>query len=125
MLPAQLVQEAEDLRGTAQAVDLIEAEGWGNVVLHAYRLSPGFSRSETDLLLRIPLSYPNGRPDMFWTDADLTLASGGIPRSADHIEPALGKSWRRFSWHPRNWNPGVDTLRTYLEFVNARLAKAV
>jgi hypothetical protein len=61
---------------------------------------------------------------MFWTDQDLTLEGGGIPRNADSIETALEKPWRRFSWHPQNWNPGTDNLRTFLEFVNARLAKA-
>lgn len=60
---------------------------------------------------------------MFWTDVGLGLKDGQTPRSADHIEEALGKQWRRFSWHPQNWNPGVDNLRTYLEFVNNRLSK--
>jgi hypothetical protein len=62
---------------------------------------------------------------MFWTDEDLLLANGSVPRSGDAIETALGRRWRRFSWHPANWNPGSDNLRTYLEFVNTRLAKAV
>lgn len=125
MLPPQLVEEVEELRREGYAIDLVEAEGWANLVTHGYRLPPGFNKASTELLLRFPMSYPNGRPDMFWTDADLLLANGTVPRNGDAIETGLGKQWRRFSWHPTNWNPGRDNLRTYLEFVNNRLAKAV
>jgi hypothetical protein len=62
---------------------------------------------------------------MFWTDKDLVLVNGAVPKSAELIETTQGKEWRRFSWHPQKWNPGVDDLRTYLEFVNNRLAKGV
>ncbi len=125
MLPSQLVEEVEELRREGFSINLTEAEGWANVVFHNYPVPPGYSKVSTDLLLKFPISYPNGRPDMFWTDEDLTLTGGQVPRNADAIETPLGKRWRRFSWHPRNWNPGVDSLRTYLEFVNNRLAKAV
>lgn len=123
MLPEQLVQEVEELRKEGYSVELIEAEGWANIVFDDYRLPAGFNKTSTVLLLKAPLSYPNGRPDMFWTDENLTLRSGAIPQSAEHIETALGKRWRRFSWHPQSWNPGTDNLRTYLEFINNRLAK--
>jgi hypothetical protein len=53
------------------------------------------------------------------------LANGNVPRSADGIETHLGRQWRRFSWHLTKWNPASDDLRTYLEFVNSRLAKGV
>jgi hypothetical protein len=62
---------------------------------------------------------------MFWTDEDLTLPDGKAPQNADVIETYFGKRWRRFSWHPQKWNPGADDVRTYLEFVNNRLAKGV
>jgi hypothetical protein len=123
MIPEQLAQEAEVLRAEGQSVDLIEAEGLVNLVLHSYPLPPGYNKATTELLVKIPASYPNGRPDMFWVDEDLLLKDGRCPRSADLIETILGKKWRRFSWHPQGWNPGTDNLRTYLEFVNARLAK--
>lgn len=125
MLPEQIVREVEELQKDGYSIDLIDAEGWANVVFHSYALPSGYNKKSTDLLLRFPISYPHGRPDMFWTDHDLTLVGGGIPKNADVVEPALGKKWRRFSWHPKNWNPGADNLCTYLEFVNNRLAKAV
>lgn len=123
MLPAQLVEEVAALRADGHSVELIEQEGWANILFADYPLPTGFNKKSTTLLLMFPLSYPNGQPDMFWTDRDLTLADGRIPSQAEVMQSALGKQWRRFSWHPQQWNPGVDNLRTYLEFVNNRLAK--
>jgi hypothetical protein len=125
MIPAQLIEEIQSLEKNGYSIDVVEGDGWANAVFHDYPVPAGYCKKSTELLLRIPLSYPNGRPDMFWTDEDLTLIGGGIPRSAEQIELALGKQWRRFSWHPQSWNPGVDSLRTYVEFVNTRLAKGV
>lgn len=124
MLPPQLVEEVEELRKKAHSIDLTESDGWANVVLHAHLVPPGYNKTSTEILLKFPMSYPNGRPDMFWTDEDLILKDGRNPHSADSIEAALGKNWRRFSWHPSNWNPGTDNLQTYIEFVNTGLAKA-
>jgi len=101
-----------------------EAEGWLYVLIREYLLPSGYNRQTTELLLKLPLSYPNGRPDMFWTPPDLLLADGRVPTSADSIESFLGRQWRRFSWHPQSWSPGRDSLKTYLEFVNLGLSKA-
>jgi len=124
MAPVQLVQEVGDLKKEGYAIELVEAEGWSCVIVRDYPVPPGYSKSHTDLLVKCPMSYPDGRPDMFWTDEDLKLADGRAPRSADTIEAALGRRWRRFSYHPQNWNPGVDNLRTYLEFISTGLVKA-
>ncbi len=125
VLPAQLDQEVGALKEEGFAIELQEAEGWVCVIVHNHPVPPGYSKPYTDLLVKCPISYPDGRPDMFWTDEDLTLSGGRAPRSADTIEVVLGRRWRRFSYHPQNWNPGVDNLRTYLEFVNTGLTKAM
>lgn len=121
VLPAQLVEELEQLRNEGYAADAVESEGWAVILFHGYPLPGGFNSTVTDLLLKVPMSYPHGRPDMFWTDESLVLRDGRIPKNADSVEPALGRNWRRFSWHPTAWNPATDNLRTYLEFVNRRL----
>lgn len=123
MLPDQLVEEVKELLGDGYEVELVEDSGWACIIIHCYSLPAGFNKKETTLLLKCPLSYPNGQPDMFWTDTDLTLSSGQPAASAEVVERIMGKDWRRFSWHPQKWNPGIDNLRTYLEFVNNRLAK--
>jgi hypothetical protein len=124
MLPQQLVEEVESLRAKGFVVDLVAADGIAATVFQAYSVPRGYSQSVTDLLLKFPLSYPNGKPDMFWTDVALTLEGGKCPKQADTIETILARQWRRFSWHPQAWNPGIDDLRTYLEFVNTGLTKA-
>ena len=124
MLPSQLVAEVEALRAEEFDIELVEAEGWALLVLHQYMLPSGYAQIATDLLLKFPLAYPNGQPDMFWVEEAVALVSNAVPRNADSVEVVLGRRWRRFSWHTQAWNPGVDCLRTYLGFVDAGLTKA-
>jgi hypothetical protein len=105
-------------------VEVIETDGFANLVFRSYRLPSSLNKINTDLLVKIPLSYPNGRPDMFWTKTEVLLKDGRVPRSAEAIETILGRQWRRFSWHPQAWNPGVDNIFTFLEFVKDRLRRA-
>ncbi len=124
MIPPFITEEVEELRKAGHALEVVEAEGWFNLVFSSYPLPPGFNKPRTQLLVKLPLSYRNGKPDMFWVEEDVLLKDGRVPRSADSIEQALGKRWRRFSWHPQNWNPAADNIATYLEFINRRLAQA-
>lgn len=123
MLPDDFVADVEALRSDGHDVEAHEEGGMANALIHGYSVPAGFSKPTTELLIRAPMSYRNGKPDMFWTDTDLVLANGGTPQNADQIETHLERQWRRFSWHPSNWNPGSDDLRTYLEFINTRLRK--
>lgn len=120
----EAIQEAiEELREAGFEMDLFEEAGQAIAIIHAYPVLPGWSEDATRLLLKLPTSFPNGKPDMFWTDINLTLRGGGVPFKGDIIETIRGEKWRRFSWHPSTWVPGRDSLFTYLEFVNRRLAQ--
>jgi hypothetical protein len=124
MIPQQLQDEVADLQRDGHVVEVSESEGWLNVLIKDYPVPPGYNKPKTDLLIRLPVSYPNGKPDMFWTSPELVLQNGKVPKNADAIEPALGRQWRRFSWHMQTWNPGRDGLRVYLEFIGARLSRS-
>lgn len=124
MAADSIMRELEILRNEGHDLEVTEDESWVNVVFHRHSLPRGYNKSATELLIKLPLSFPNGRPDMFWTDPDLLLEDGRIPNKADQLETHLGKQWRRFSYHPSNWNPGSDNFLTYLEFVNSGLQKA-
>ena len=124
MIPAQLTAEVEELRTEQHEIELHNDRGGPVVIIKNYPVLPGFSATSTELLLRFPPSYPNGKPDMFWTSQTLVLKGGGVPKNADSIETIVGRQWRRFSWHISAWNPGRDNLRTFLEFVNSRFAQA-
>lgn len=68
--------------------------------------------------------YPQARPDCFWADGGLRLASGGMPiNSAIQVIPdfpELGQLiW--FSWHLTSWDPNRDNLVTYLHAIRRRL----
>ncbi len=92
-----------------------------DVVLKDFELGEGFTVAKTELLIRVPKTYPDAGPDMFWTKPDVMLASGQVPQAAESIENYLGRPWRRFSWHRKSWNPIVDNLTATIEFVRKRL----
>lgn len=116
----QLELELEASRQNGKELEVKEADGLIYLIVKDYPLPVGYNKKHTRLLLKIPLSYPNGNPDMFWVDPDLRLSSGASQANAT-IENVLGESWLRFSWHPQKWNPVLDNLNTFMEFVNRRL----
>lgn len=124
MLTDILLKEVAGLRDAGHKVDIVEEDQIINIILDDYPLPATYNKKATKLLLRIPVSYPNGNPDMFWTDPDLLCANGQIPTKAEELQTYVGQQWRRFSWHPQGWNPGIGNLRMYLEFVNYGLTKA-
>lgn len=125
MIPEFVIEEVDSLRSLGFDVEIVEADGFWNVIFQKYPLPAGYTKAATTLLVCLPLSYKNGKPDMFWVEKDTLLANGGVPKNADTIETHVGREWRRFSWHPQSWNPGTDNLNTYLEFVNHRLSQVL
>jgi hypothetical protein len=118
-----LCTDAKALKARGYRLKLFAEEAFDDVLIYGYPIPSGYSKTASDLLLRLPPSYRAGRPDMFWTDRDLVLANGQVPDQAGVIETIEGTEWRRFSWHPANWNPATDNLFTFLGFVDNRLAK--
>jgi hypothetical protein len=119
-LPPRLAKEIEQLE---LKPEVTEDGSVVNLVFRNYPIPPGYNRSAADLLVRIPLSYPDAGPDMFWTSPALTLANGGVPQAADSLETYINQQWRRFSWHTR-WRPNIDNLHGYMNFVHRRLERA-
>jgi hypothetical protein len=63
---------------------------------------------------------------MFWVDPKLTLKNNNQPKAGDTFENHLGKSWRRFSYHPytaKPWNPSEDSVINFMRYVQQRLQK--
>jgi Prokaryotic E2 family E len=120
---AVIDREMEELREKGFSVARSVSVKLVILIIEGYPLPAGWSKDATQLMLKLPVSYPNGKPDMFWTDEDLLLAGGGVPHKGDVIEEVNGKKWRRFSWHPKSWTPGCDDIHTFLAFVDQRLAQ--
>src|SRR5947209_2730416 len=118
-LPPRLEQELNELRAHHQ-IQVIEEAEIINVILLDFAVGPGYCRSHSDLLLRIPRSYPDAGPDMFWMGLEVLLENGQVPQAADSRERYVERDWRRFSWHrppSTPWNPNVDNLHSHLEFI--------
>lgn len=98
-------------------------DGFVNVVLADFP-SPGLDRSEVDLLLRLPIGFPDAAPDMFWVSPALT-AKGAVIPGTEVSESHVSRTWQRWSRHiGGQWRPGVDNLETYLAYVRRALAIA-
>ncbi len=119
-IPTKLAKELEQLE---LKPEVTEAEGVINLVFRDYPIPQGYNRANTDLLVRIPLSYPDSGPDMFWTSPELTLANGAAPQCGDQMQEFLGRRWRRFSWHTM-WKPNISNLYGYIHFITRRLERA-
>jgi hypothetical protein len=134
MLQPQLSDELDNL-GKQFSMKIVEEPLVINLIIEAFPTSSLYNPSTTNLLLRIPRSYPDAGLDMFWTDEAVVLADGTIPNGATSIETYAGldvlpqfknKRWRRFSWHvgnPTKWNPSLDNIESYLEFIRKRFSQ--
>lgn len=122
-VPDEILRQVETLKQSGDFVTVAHGgDGFYHVTITGRLLPSGYNKQTVNRLVRLPASYPQGNPDMFWVDHDLRLAGGGMPQNSS-VEQVEGKPWLRFSWHPSKWNPGVDDLATYLEFVERRLVQ--
>ncbi len=92
------------------------------VILHGVPVPTGYSTRTVDILIKVPSTFPDARPDMFWVKPPLTLANGAQPQ-ATSIENIGSESWQRYSWHlqPHAWHAGTSRLRDFVRAVLARL----
>jgi hypothetical protein len=96
------------------------------VVVPDYKIPPGWSKPNITIKFIVPTGYPVARPDCFWTDPDLRLARGDLPRSTGaNPLPHVSGAHLWFSWHLTAWNPNDDSLLTYVHVIGKRLAEAV
>ena len=116
------VQELET--GYHQAEFLAQPDGWTWIRIADYPLNEGYVPPSATLLVKLPPSFPDAAPDMFWLFPAIKTAAGAAPQGTSPLA-MLGKEWQQFSWHlqPGSWMPGVSTLRDYLRCVRARLEK--
>ena len=95
-------------------------DGSTRLELPVVTLPAGWSQAATGVSVLVPPGYPTNRPDCFFADASLRLASGQDPASSG-IQPLDGAPRRWFSWHLESWNPLVDDLSRFVRFVERRL----
>jgi hypothetical protein len=96
------------------------------VVIRQWPLPGGYEPPRVDLLLRLPVGFPDAQPDMYWCDPPVTVAgTGAYPPAADQMETYLGRTWQRFSRHLNAgaWLGGRDGIASYLALIRQGLAR--
>ncbi len=119
-LPPKLSQEIKELQNVLD-LEVQEDELFVNLVLKGFPLGTGFNLVSADVLVRIPRSYPDTGPDMFWMSPAVLLSNGQEPQAANVRQQILGRQWQRFSWHRSRWDSLRDNMSTYIEFIRHRL----
>ncbi|MFZ1907330.1 MAG: E2/UBC family protein [Steroidobacteraceae bacterium] len=101
-----------------------QPDGWTFLIVPDYPLPEGLLPRAVRLLLKLPPTFPDAAPDMFWLSPQIRTPTGVAPQGTA-IENVIGAQWQRFSWHltPGAWRPGISTLRDYMRCVRARLEK--
>lgn len=99
------------------------------LIVYDYELPAGYQPHQVDLLLRLPLQFPDAAPDMFWTSPVVTYTNNGaLPPQTDQRESHRGRTWQRWSRHfteTSRWRPGVDDLRSYMTLIGTTLKNEV
>lgn len=125
MISAELIQDSVILKERGFNYEIIEEGPKVHIHFKDFPLPLNlYNNEKTDLLIFTTSHYPNAGFDMFWTDVDLRLKNDIIPKQAEHVEVFLGKSWRRFSYHPyqtTSWNPTDDNIESFVGYVQQRL----
>jgi Prokaryotic E2 family E len=124
LLPAADV-EAVRARGLKASAHISGQEI--HLIIRDYPLPAGFDHEKTVLLLRLPRQWPDGAPDMFWTDPHVKIAaSGAWPIASAHLMVIDSRTWQRWSRHYRDrWRAGVDRLENLLLIVNREIGRDV
>ena len=125
MIPSELQKDADELKARGFDLSLVERDGQIYLVFKNFPLPEGvYSADAADLLIFTTTRYPRASFDMFWTEPELVLKDGSVPRGADAIELYIGRQWRRFSYHPyqsKPWDPSKDSAVKHVAYIHKRL----
>jgi hypothetical protein len=114
------------LRGVYSGSELTSLpDGTSLMKVPSVVLPDGWNQKTTTIWFLVPVGFPLSRPDCFWADADLRLASGAMPMNANLTAlPLRGENRTWFSWHLQQWNPVTDGLLSYVRVIQDRLRRA-
>jgi hypothetical protein len=114
----RIEREVDRMRLSGQHVSLVSSSE-AAVIYHDLRAHPGSAVAVTDVLVPVPAGYPGQMIDWAYLPDDSPLIGRVKGNPQDHRITALGRSWRRISYHPHNggggpaWNPTLHGFHTY------------
>lgn len=127
MIPEELVKDLQVLKDHGLEYQMVEDGLRIYIIFKDYPLPPEiYNMDKVELMIFTTPQYPNAGFDMFWTDPKLTLKNGGAPKSGEQMESYMGRTWRRFSWHPyqgKGWNPSRDSVISFKSYIDQRLQR--
>lgn len=123
--PLLLPADCQCLQDRGLAHEVSAEGGMTCVVIKAWRLPPGYSSEESDLLVRLPSGFPDVAPDMWWFAPAVKLANGATVQATEMTENHVGRTWQRWSRHFQagQWRSGVDGLESYLALIQGELIR--
>lgn len=83
----------------------------------------GWNALSTTVRVLVPVGFPHVKPDCFYVEPTLRLATGAEPVSSN-IQSIFGGQYRWFSWHISTWDPMRGSLDQYLHVCESRLKQA-
>lgn len=105
--------------------EIINEAGINALILKNFPLPPGkFDHDKVDVMIQLPVGYPDASVDMFYTLPWIRLnATGAYANCADVAQSFAGANWQRWSRHA-DWRPGIDGVRTMVARANLAFEKA-
>jgi len=98
------------------------------VVVRAFPLPPGkYQVTHADILVAVPVGYPDTQLDMFYCDPQLRIVPANrVPSKAEVVEAMFDRQWQRWSRHykPGQWRRGIDDLSSHFDMIAEELRKA-
>lgn len=95
------------------------------LLVHDWRVEPGYNVRTVDLALQIPGAYPDNQIDMVYFLPPLER-SDRRPIAATSLQLICGQTYQRWSRHRtavNPWRPGVDDLSTHMTLVDEWLKR--
>jgi hypothetical protein len=118
--------DEEYLSRTGLEYEVTSEDGLISLLIKRWPLPEGYEPREVDLLIRLSPGFPDAQPDMYWCDPPVrSVRTGAYPQAADQFEEHIGRRWQRFSRHLPSgaWQPGSDSLESYVTLIRTELAR--
>lgn len=97
-----------------------QADGSIDLEIASFQLPPGWTETETAVMVSVPVGYPDSKPQGFFVDTDLGLASRSQAGGLSGPQDRNGRSWNYFCWNSESWNPHRDGLWKYFKIMLSR-----
>lgn len=121
MIHPQLQTQFDQLRQLLADAVLRDLDSSAWVEIPNMELPTGWNMPRSTIAFQVPNGYPQAKPDCFYADANLRLATGALPVNSNVQNTPAGSPMLWFSWHVNNWRPNEDSLLTWMRVVERRL----